>query len=348
MLTSSEDIKKSLSKGIYQQIFDLYDTKPIIRLDSLLSYYKSNLQKDIIFGLHQDANEVLSYILDDVDVKDSFQVKINQTLISEDGNESKMTYSENILIVPLKESLQKSIDSYFEEETVNKQKIVKQQVNSPNHLFVTVLRMKYENSIYTKINDEITVEDYIIYCGKRYKIISYILHDGNTQSGHYRAVKKENNKWTMFDDINKYEIDSDCQKLAYIYLLQREDIIIYNELEQHFKTKDPKSEILISRLVNTTTEERQMMKSFYLSLSKEDKDIFISKIKYELGEMFTENDFILGLDMVVDPNCINPLTFTSFLDVCRFVSSIRNKIKEFKLSIWFDLTYEDRCILSQN
>lgn len=244
MLTTSSELETSFLKPIYREIFRRYKEKKCITIFDLMYYYNNNLQKDMVFGRHQDAHESLGYILDDADDKIHFEIQIDQTS-TYPNSVSKTSYKENILLVPLKKSIQESIDSYFESEDgseyeengkiVYSPKIDKQPSNTPDYLFVTLLRMKCEfmNGSFRqfKIKDEIEVSSHINYGGKKYRPISYIIHQGETQSGHYNAMKILNGKWTFFDD-DRFTVVEDqykalqTQSLAYIFLYQRDDSII--------------------------------------------------------------------------------------------------------------------------
>lgn len=353
MLTSSEDIIESFDGDVYIELFNDYKTKTVINLNGLILYYKTKLQPSMIFGMHQDANEVLSYLLDDVSNKSKFQLKLGQVLKSNNEQDSLLEYTENILIVPLETSIQSSIDSYFKTELINtteQKTIQKIRLNTPDYMFLTLLRMKYENNKQVKIDKEIDIEPYIEYGGKRYKVISYILHLGNTNYGHYKTLKIHEGRWTVFDDLDRIVLKNQedglkYQSNAYIYLLQREDVGVYNILNQHFKLREPKVETFIAKFVTLSKDERQALKIYYQSLDFCDRNQFINNMRNELGEFFNEGYFMDSLDMKND-EATNPLSFTDFKTVCKWVRSIReNNMPNFTLKVWFSIPYYDRILL---
>lgn len=231
MLTSSDEIKSSFTKPSYTDFFNLYKENTRLNIFNIMNYYKKNLQKDIVWGMQHDANEILSYILDDADDKSQFEVKIQQKVYNPDEI-SETTTTENILIVPIKDSIQDSINSLFEtvEASEEQAKIEYTPINQPNYLFVTLKRMEYSvvngQICLVKIKKEINVSETITYCEAQYKSISYIIHQGELNHGHYLTLKIHEGKWKIFNDESIHELQNQddgikYQNIAYILLYQK-------------------------------------------------------------------------------------------------------------------------------
>lgn len=392
LLTSSFDIQASFLKPVYQTLFRGYAQKTVINVNELMVYYKERLQSWIVFGEHQDAHESLGYILDDADDKLSFEIQIDQ--ICTYANEvSKSSQKENILLVPLMSSIQESIDAYFKPEDsyeyeengkkYTSPKIEKNPGNTPDYLFITTLRMKtsMDNGYYrqVKIHKEIEVSSYITYGNKKYKPIAYIMHRGDTQSGHYNTIKLIDNEWTIFDDENKLKIDNQSlglnfQSGAYIFLYQKDDTIVGDPIiykpPSSLDRGLPKINLLNS-ITNNKDEDiididvsikQEYNKSFYqiffqhsienvkdkikdnyFNSSDLDKEKFINSIKHEVGNNFTNEDLMMYFSNREDPEYFNPLIFPSIYNVGKLVSDIKNYIDEkFYIEKWFEYTIEER------
>lgn len=244
LLTCSLDIEACFLKPVYRTLFTSYSKQTNIDVHDLMMYYKEKLQPWIEFGRHQDAHESLGYILDDSDDKLPFEIHIDQ-ICTYPNEISKSSQKENVLFVPLKSSIQESVDSYFETqesyeyEDKGKKfispKIEKLPGNTPDYLFITTLRMKTSliNGLYRemKIHNDIEISSYITYGNKKYRAIGYIVHRGELQCGHYNTVKIFEGEWYIFDDEHKIKLEDQSQGLnfqsgAYIYLYKKDDTIV--------------------------------------------------------------------------------------------------------------------------
>lgn len=391
MLTTSFEIEASFMKPIYRSLFDLYKQRKCIKINELMFYYMNNLHKDIVWGMHQDAHESLGYILDDADDKLSFEIQIKQKSTYKD-NSSEVNQKENILLVPLRNSIQESINAYFETEegieyiendkTIITPKIEKWPVNTPDYLFITLIRMKYEmvNGVLqqNKIQDEIEVTSYIEYGGKKYKPIAYIIHQGNTQNGHYGTIKILDDKWTLFND-DRFNILTDqsyalnIQSVAYIFLYQKDDslqeppikytpnkveISMLNETRNNHENDimdidssligDMNNTNVFFKLYNMDKSERLELKTSFEKLSNDDRDKFITSLREKLGRNLSIGDIYDYFDNKESYDYFNPLNFNSFRTTNRFIIGIKRFVDpKFKISTWFEYTIERRIEITK-
>lgn len=281
MLLSDQEFMICLNKEQYKRIIDVYKKGSILSIIEFLNYYKS-LNSSFKLGEDGDSDECLTYLLDDLSDKSLFQVKIKQSthvrkeLLNLENDIPTVEYSfeisetitnENFLSVPLKESLQESINSLFiqkDQEIYNEDvngvieqryspKIEYEPYNSPKFLFIHLKRFDFERRL--KLEDEIIIHNYIVYFGMKYEVISYIIHIGDFNRGHYIAIKKYEGKWILFDDnrlneLNNQEDGIKIQSIGYIFLLKRIDDPNFNE-EQIIKHQP---QIIMSKLNNNDDE----------------------------------------------------------------------------------------------
>lgn len=243
MLTVRIDIMHCFDKEVYNKVFWFYRRHKKISIPEFIRYYHQ-LNKEYVIGNQQDAHEALTYILDDATDKTPFKVAIKQKVFTKNGISETITY-ENILTLPLKQSFQESIDSFFEnvqatETTMNLSedisevtytpKIEYEPANSPDFLFVTLNR--FNNTTFAKDSLEIIIPDYIEYNSCKYKIIASVYHSGTTLSGHYVTIKEFDwyvkKDWYFFNDHNFFMISDQktMQSRSYIFLLEKCDFVV--------------------------------------------------------------------------------------------------------------------------
>lgn len=223
MLMSREDIINSFNKTAYKYIKGIYDKGGEISISLFIFHYRT-LHKEYLIGSQQDASESLAFILDDSTDKSIFEIKYKQRITrNNEILENEMT--ENMISVVIKESLQKSIDSFFitEEATDNTPKIEFFPNNSPKYLFISLKR--FDLLTLDKNGSEIEIEEIINYNGNNYKCISFIVHLGNKFRGHYIEFTLKH-KWIMYDDSSYNDKITDqealrIQKIGYIYLFEK-------------------------------------------------------------------------------------------------------------------------------
>lgn len=216
---------------IYRDLFNLcVQNNKSISITNFILYYMRNLQKDYVVGRHQDASESLGYILDDVINKTPFQIKIKQIVYDKDDKQSETITSENYISVPLKESIQLSVDAFFETQNDISENIKKIEYKSdslPDFLFINLKR--FNPITYEKDNTEIEISNIIIFGGYKYVSIAYINHIGtSSMGGHYVCIKNVDDKWILFDDdklttINNFNDILKTQSCAYIFLYKKID-----------------------------------------------------------------------------------------------------------------------------
>ena len=244
MLLTDEDFIICLDKEEYKRIINLYKRGNILSIIDFLSYYK-RINRNFIIGEQGDSDECLTYLLDDLTDKSLFQIKIKQKIYTKNGNVfdiSEMITYENFISLPFRDSLQESINSLFSQKDEEKYidngieiyspKIEYEPCNSPKFLFIHLKRFDFMNN--RKIDNDIIIHNYVLYYGKKYEIISYIIHIGDFYSGHYITIKKYDNKWILFDDarsqgiINQEDVNK-FQSIGYIFLLKIIDDANFNE-----------------------------------------------------------------------------------------------------------------------
>lgn len=241
LITTTKDIMDSFKKEAYVNFFDLYDKETIISPINFMVYYHS-IHKDLVFGRQQDSTEPLTYILDDSDDKTPFKVNIKQKVYNRSIVNDLVTYnisesiaSENMLAVPIKDNIQESINSLFDEVPAEKYlvgdeekftpKIEYYPDNSPKYLFVSIKR--FDQYTGGKDSRPVKINESIVYADCKYKLIAFVVHHGASIAGHYLMYKIKNGKWYIFDDSSKKEIDditvSKFQNIGYIYLFVKEE-----------------------------------------------------------------------------------------------------------------------------
>lgn len=232
MLMSREDIIDSFSKVAYRYIKEIYEKGGVIIISTFIFYYRT-LHREYITGTQQDARESLAFILDDATNKELFEIKYKQRITrSNETLENEM--SENMISVVIRESLQKSIDSFFttEEastydengETMETPKIEFFPINNPKYLFVSLKR--FDPITFEKNSTEVDIDEVINYNGNSYKCISFIIHIGTVIAGHYIEFTNRG-KWVMYDDesFNENVTDEEAdrlQRIGYIYLFEKQ------------------------------------------------------------------------------------------------------------------------------
>lgn len=256
MLMASFEISTCFLKIEYRDLIENYNRCSSDKVDKMVSidifkflnYYKSSLQKDYIPGSHQDAHESLSYILDDANDKLPFEIRIKQKayIRKSDGSieESEKITTENCISVPLKTSIQASIDTYFNtQEEIKYEKTLEDGTvkisydprieynpeSTPDYLFINLKR--FNPYTLQKDSREIEVTNIINFNGAKYIVISYIIHMGQTNGGHYISCKNINGIWMLFNDdkvtlmnnSNNTNVSDSLklQSIAYIFLYQR-------------------------------------------------------------------------------------------------------------------------------
>lgn len=177
---------------------------------------------------------------------------------------------ETVLTVPINEDISESIKEYFAEvdediyeiekeinteipcivngiedtsivEVIRKKikilrsspKIEYNPGNTPNFLFMSLKRFDFELN---KDDREVNICDGIMYGGKHYNVIGYIIHTGIVGSGHYTTVRMERGEWFLYNDTKRDKLKdlNGCllQTDAYIFLL------VLDELYGSFSTKE--------------------------------------------------------------------------------------------------------------
>ena len=59
-----------------------------------------------------------------------------------------------------------------------------------------------------------------MFSGKKYKLLSVIVHEGSTEGGHYWAICRRNEKYYIFNDSKVSQTDKICNKNAYILIYE--------------------------------------------------------------------------------------------------------------------------------
>lgn len=185
----------------------------------------------------------------DVDVVEShnsslFKIKLKQTLTNSKGEASVTNVEENIISVPIKKTLQSSIDAFFESEElslVDGTNGVLSRIpdNHPQFLFVQLKRFSFDyiRGRSNKIHTEVLAGGHIIYNDIVYHPIGYVIHIGEYSGGHYVALSIRNGKWVCFDDttfsvLSQQEQSYKLQGIGYLYMFERDPL--------SYETRDPK------------------------------------------------------------------------------------------------------------
>jgi len=248
---TSQEIVKSINEKSIDELFSQYSLSNVLNPINVMYYFSK--RHNIDMSTQQDANEVLGYILDDIQDKSLFELQFEQISIYNNTNkeipdktESKIILKENIINIEICNSIEDSIESFFKdvdetylEEKIYSPKITLKPINSPEYLFIALKRFKYIQLAGTyipiKIKKEIDVTDSVKYNGYLYKAISYIVHSGECGGGHYFNLKikdesstdSENIKkeYLMIDDDKVFAADDQqflkIQSIGYIYLYKR-------------------------------------------------------------------------------------------------------------------------------
>lgn len=233
MLMSKDDF--ILDKPEYENLRQLYKKGGIISSITFLNYYRS-LHSDYVVGTMHDSVETLGYILDDITDKSKFQIKYKQKITRpEEILENEM--SENIMCVSIKDSMQESINNFFKKEEPEQYEVNGEirssplieffPLNTPQYLFISLKRFNPLNS--TKDSREVNVEEIINYNGEKYKCVSFIIHIGTIQVGHYITCSYSN-KWILYDDESyndniTNEESLKLQRISYIFMYELIEII---------------------------------------------------------------------------------------------------------------------------
>lgn len=173
-----------------------------------------------------------------------FKIKLKQILTNNKGEESINNVEENIISVPIKKSLQSSIDAFFESEELSlvdgtNGTLSRIPDNHPQFLFVQLKRFSYDyiRGRSNKIHTEVLAGGHIIYNGVVYHPIGYVIHRGEYNGGHYVTLSIRNGKWTCFDDttfsvLSQQEQAYKLQGMGYLYMFERDPL--------SYETKDSK------------------------------------------------------------------------------------------------------------
>jgi ubiquitin C-terminal hydrolase len=227
LLASSEELVNCMKKENYIKLFKSYLENEIIDPMNFLLYYRT-IHKDIQFGRFQDAHESLTMILDDIEDKKEFSINLKKKVYNKINPVSETECSENILSLHIKESIQESLDSFFEtSEEVENLEYYSPRIeifpnSNPEFLFLSLNR--FDNNL-SKISTEIKPNIILKYNDYMYAIQGFVIHYGsNKDSGHYVSVIFKENFY-LFNDEN-IEIISNSKafqlmKIAYIYLYKK-------------------------------------------------------------------------------------------------------------------------------
>lgn len=189
--------------SVIQMLRNIIDC-PDIDLYGCIKLYQK-LNPNYVLGNQEDADECLSYLLEDFPDKSKYQI----TCIQKD-----ITSIFNILNVPCSDNLSQSLSLFFNDGT--KISIY------PEYIFITLKRFTCTDDYrLKKITKTIEVPDIIKIGDIEYELISFIYHSGVLENGHYFTFRKINNKWYKFDDLSVTEEDPlFCQYMGYIYLFK--------------------------------------------------------------------------------------------------------------------------------
>lgn len=301
LITTTKDIMNTFKKEAYINFFNLYNKGGIISPINFINYYKT-IHKDLIFGKQQDSTEPLTYILDDSDDKTPFKIDIKQIVHNKIIKNEEITYeisekitSENMLAVPIKDDIQKSIDSLFDEVSAEKYligdkeiftpRIEYQQKNSPKYLFISLKRF----DPYTREKDirSVKIGEKIQYAEYNYKLLAFVVHYGSSIGGHYVMFKIKNGKWRIYDDLLTKEVDDETifrnKDIGYIYLFVREDF--YDDVTK-------------KELIDLTLENE----------IESPLNIFSSSINQQILNMKTNNQDLFKID-IQNIHCIEDSFF---------------------------------------
>lgn len=233
LITDSQILDDSENED-FMRLSDTMKTMNCIKCQYFIPIYKK-INPCVVVGRQEDAFECLEYFLDSCVNKDHFELKFeryvqqkkleNDNLI-EEGEVSISTFKENCLLVPICSSLQKSVDSYFEETQaiINLDGSVSPYTkfyadNTPLYLFVALCRF---NDHLEKDPTNIHTDGILTYNQSKYECISFILHLGTKNSGHYVNFKKLDQKWYLYDDTCCHDVTMDSSMGdAYVYLFKK-------------------------------------------------------------------------------------------------------------------------------
>jgi ubiquitin C-terminal hydrolase len=204
----------------------IYDTK-IKALSFIIRKYMS-LKPSYCLGTSEDASEFLTLILDDINAETQ---KINyETNIFHlsTGEESKVNCTENILFLEFKPTLMESLVDYLIEKSddVIFRKIIT-KLGSLMILSVNRFKNVYEDERVNlvKINDEIEILQTInmkdCETDIPMQLISFIVHYGTIDGGHYVSFRKIENKWYLLNDDTFSETENPDYSHAYILFYER-------------------------------------------------------------------------------------------------------------------------------
>lgn len=196
-------------------------------INSIIEFYPQ-LNKNYTLGKQEDAQECIQYFLNWIGIKN--KVKITRT--TKCGCESSMSKQKEYFLTfdlyPLTDYKWDIICEYFiHKNTVGNclrcksNKISWVEVNQlPKFLFIHLKRFTPDMN---KINDYIECPEYWNCNGVIYELISFIIHEGNINCGHYMCCIKIRGEWILCNDHTISPINNVNMFLgnAYVLLFKR-------------------------------------------------------------------------------------------------------------------------------
>ena len=188
-----------------------YNNSKKLNVNELLNIYKK-LDNNYTIGNQYDSHECLTYLLDLVYNKNIFEINISNRL--EDKSFHFNNYSNLSLYLDL--TLQSSINNFFNSQL--------KPNNNPEYIFLHIKRFTYNNKGYHKNNEPLIVNKLLSFNSYIYEIISYVVHIGSIEIGHYINVSLINGEYYIIND-SKYSKNNDETLInyGYIYLLKKVD-----------------------------------------------------------------------------------------------------------------------------
>jgi len=242
-----------LSKTIRDYYFD--DNVTVVGPTLLLQSY-CNMNSDYRIGSQEDAQECLTYFLDNfamatdaegVNIKSLFDCNLTSVLeCTNCKHTSEKIDPEKIISIEINKFLtfEEAIANFLSVEKLgndelwlcekcnmkigtNKKLTIK---GSPKYLYIHLKRFKHEyikelNKVrISKIGNPITMPDELEINNYKYELIGTIMHMGDLNFGHYVYYHKFDNTWSQFNDKQILSMNSDVdeiKKFGYIYLYQK-------------------------------------------------------------------------------------------------------------------------------